>query len=436
MTSSFARQFIFLVLPAGLLLAACTTYRPLPLPAAPDFTPIVIDHPLTMVDVASLAVARNPDLVASRRKASVAQAQSFAAGLLPDPQLTASIDKPTAPAGLATAYALGLSEDLQALLTHPAKATAAEAAADQAKLSSLWDEWQTIEKACTLYVQHVIGAQKRALLLAAAARLSGQAMRSDRALAMRDVTLDQAGADLALAMDAESLANTASRDALTADGGLKALIDAPPGIDLVYGSLGAPHIFSQEDLENALARVDQVRPDLLALKAGYRSQEENVWIAVLSQFPTISLGPSRAVDTSNVHTTGLALTMNLPIFSGARGEIRVQSATRAQLHAEYQARLDQTTADAWRLWKEIALLRGQIGALEGKLPAFRRMADTAAKAHANRDIAPATYLAIEASLTARESELLDLRTLLWLDVIALHTLLGAPYVTIPGSGGA
>ncbi len=430
-----ARPIAAFVLSAGLL-SACTVYHPLPLPEAPNFKPIAVDHPLTMTEVAALAVARNPDLVASRRKAAVAEAQSFAAGLLPDPQLTASADLPTAPPGLATAYAFGLSEDLQALLTHPAKAAAAEAAADQAKLAALWDEWQTIEKACTLYVQRVLADRKRVLLLAAADRLSAQSQRASRALANRDVTLDQAGADLAAALDAESLANVASRDALTADSGLKALIDAPPDAVLNLGDLAPPLLYTRDELREALTRLDKVRPDLLALKAGYRSQEENVWVAVLSQFPTMSLGPTRATDTSNVHTTGLALTLNLPIFNGARGEIRIQSATRAQLHAEYQARLDQTAADAWRLWNEIELLEAQLAALEAKLPAFRRMAEVAQKAHANRDIAPATYLAMQTTLTARESELLDLRSALWLDAIALHTLLGTPYVMPPNRGGA
>lgn len=435
MTSACVRQLAVMLAPFSLL-GACTIYHPLPLPEATDFKPIAATHPLSMADVAILAVERSPDLVASRRKAAVAEAQSFAAGLLPDPQLSASVDQPTAPAGYATGYALGLSEDLQALLTHPAKATAAEAAADQAKLSSLWDEWQTIEKACTFYVQRVIGERKRSLLLAAAARLSRQAQHSTTALQMRDVTLDQAGADLAAALDSESLANTASRETLTADSGLKTLIDAAPGTDLAFEGIGMPNTFTQEEMRYALARIDKVRPDLLALKAGYRSQEENVWIAVLSQFPTITFGPTRSADTSNVHSTGLALTINLPIFTGARGEIRIQSATREQLRAEYQARLDQTTADAWRLWNEIELLRGQIGGLEAKLPAFRRMAETAEKAHANRDIAPATYLAMQATLTAREGELLDLKSALWLDVIALHTILGVPYVTPPDRRGA
>ena len=410
-------------------LASCTVYRALPLASGPDYSalPPPPVGPLDMAAVATLAVQRNPDLVASRRKADVAEAQSFAAGLLPDPQLSASLDHPTA-LGFVSGYMLGLSEDLQALLTHPARASAAQAAADQAKLSVLWDEWQTIEKASALYVQKTTADEKQAMLARIEVVLATQSGRSAKALAMHDATLDQAGVDLVAALDTASQRSSASRDALTADINLKALIDVNPTATLMLAGLGEPESFTPEQLNSALDNLTHSRPDLLALQAGYRSQEEAVWIAVLSQFPTITLGFTRGADTSNVHTIGLTATVNLPIFNGARGEIHVQSATRAQLHAEYQARLDQTTADAWRLWQEMNLLRKQIGELKAALPTFRKMAEIGRRAYASRDLAPATYILMQTSLTARESELLDLQSSLWIDSIALHTILGQPYV--------
>jgi outer membrane protein TolC len=41
-----------------------------------------------MDDIATIAVLHNPDLKAARAKVGVARAQAFAAGLLPDPQLS------------------------------------------------------------------------------------------------------------------------------------------------------------------------------------------------------------------------------------------------------------------------------------------------------------------------------------------------------------
>jgi outer membrane protein TolC len=425
------------ILVLAALLSGCTLYHPAPLPDAADLAPGIgalpgeaaPDHALDMRAVATLAVLHSPDLVALRAKSGVASAQAFAAGLLPDPQLTASVDHPSA-AGFVNGYALGLSEDLQALLTAPARAESAQATADAAKLNALWDEWQTIDKACTLYVQKVSAENKTRVLGETARLLSDQAARSSRAMSERSATLDQAGADLAAAMDTESQRNTAERDVLTADINLKSLLDLRPDSALQLLELGDPPPLTHDQVVARLATVAKARPDLLALRAGYHAQEEAVRIAVLSQFPSITFGGNHQADTSNVHTVGLSVSINLPIFNGARGEIAIQHATRAQLRAEYQARLDQTTADAWRLWQESELLLRQLSTLESRIPEFRRMAETSRAAYRNGDLAPATYVLMQTTLTARESELIDLRVALWNDTIALHTLLGTPYLSV------
>jgi outer membrane protein TolC len=416
------------------VLAGCQGYHREPLPDAPDFgapgKTSVPAGPLSLTAVAGLAVSNNPDLVASRAKADVASAQAFAAGLLPDPQFTGSVDYPSDP-GTVSAYALGLSEDLQQLLTFPSRQTQAEAARDQARLSLLWDEWQTIEMAGTLGVQKFYGDAKARQLGQSAALLQDQAAHSDQALAAGNATIDAAGGDLAVALDAASQSNQAERAALTADIGLKKLLNVAPGDTLLLSDPGDPGNFSKQDLNTALANITKTRPDLLALQAGYKAQEEAVRQSILEQFPAITFGYNRAADTTPIHTTGLSVAVNLPLFNGARGNIRIQHATRDQLHAEYQARLDQTTDDAWRLWQEIQLLRGELSSLQEKLPEFRHMAEVGLEAHANGDLPPATFVVIETSLQARESEFYDVETALWSDTLALHTLLGMPFSPPP-----
>ena len=415
------------------LLAGCQTYHAEPLPDAPDFGAAgktsVPAGPLSLTAVASLAVTNNPDLVASRAKADVAKAQAFAAGLLPDPQFNGSVDYPSDP-GTVSGYALGLSEDLQQLLTFPSRQNQAKAATDQARLSLLWDEWQTIEMAGTLGVQKFYGDAKARDLGQAAALLQDQAAHSDQALANGNSTLDAAGGDLAVALDALSQSNQAQRAALTADIGLKKVLNVAPDGTLLLSDPGDPGNFTKQDISTALANITKTRPDLLALQAGYKAQEEAVWQSILDQFPAITFGYNRAADTTPIHTTGLSITANLPLFS-APANIRVQHATREQLRAEYQARLDQTNADAWRLWQEIQLLHDELGKLEGKLPELRHMAEVGQEARANGDLPPATFVVIETSLQARESEYYDMETALWSDTIALHTLLGLPFSPPP-----
>ena len=62
--------------------------------------------------------------------------------------------------------------------------------------------------------------------------------------------------------------------------------------------------------------------------------------------------------------------------------------------------------------------------LEEKLPEFRHMAEVGQQARANGDLPPATFVVMETSLQARESEHYDLETALWSDTLALHTLFG------------
>jgi hypothetical protein len=77
------------------------------------------------------------------------------------------------------------------------------------------------------------------------------------------------------------------------------------------------------------------------------------------------------------------------------------------------------------------LLRGELGKLEEKLPELRHMAEAGQQARANGDLPPATFVVIETSLQARESDYYDVETALWSDTVALHTLLGIPFSPPP-----
>jgi len=413
--------------------SGCAFYQPDPLPLAPELAPTapaLSDHALTLGEVAAQAVLRSPDLAIERRRADVTSAQAFAAGLLPDPQLTASLDHPTVQGlGLVNAYALGLSQDLQALLTEPSRSETAVSRRKQAELDLLWAEWRTIQNALDLYVQKSFADRKVALLQNMTDILNAQSSRSMRALAGHNSTLDVAGADLSAALDISSQKDAAARIALQADADLKLLLNLAPSAKMELSELGEPDRLTKNDIEMALANVSHSRTDLLALQAGYHAQEESVRTAILQQFPTVSVGFTRAADTSNIQTTGLSVTLNIPIFGSTQAKIRTEQATRAQLRAEYLARLDQTETDAWRIWKALGLLRTQQNRLEASLPELRHMAQTGRTAYLAGNLAPATYVLLQTSLSAREGELLDLKATMWTDTIALRTILGiAPVI--------
>ena len=423
-------RFPFPLVTAALLLvlSGCATYSANPLPEKNDLNstvPAPGAPALDMDAVATVAVLNNPDLKAARAKARVAGAQAFAAGLLPNPQLTANLDHPTDhDVGLVNGYGLGLSYDLQALLTHPAAAAAANAARDQAELDLLWQEWQTVAQARTLYVQNIIATEKHGYLADAEQKYAAQAERSGRALQAGDITIDQAGTDLAVLLDIRSQLGEADRSALQADRSLHSLLGVAPDVRVPLQTLGTPEIPDRMTVDAALARLPQSRPDLRALQAGYRSQDELLFKAVLSQFPNISLGFTKARDTSDVHTTGFGVTLDLPLFDQGEGEIAIQNATRDQLRAEYQARLDQATGDAWRLWTEMQQLKAEIEDIEARLPQFQMTVDAVERSYQAGDLAVPTYFTMLNTLLTRQTELFDLKQSLWSDALALSSVLG------------
>src|SRR5476649_1314989 len=97
---------------ASLLSVDVSRLRLAPLPARTIDPAKGIDP----TDAAILAVLGSPDLAAKRAAAHVAEAQAFAAGLLPDPQLALSADFPVNPLVAVTAYGITPSIDLQALI--------------------------------------------------------------------------------------------------------------------------------------------------------------------------------------------------------------------------------------------------------------------------------------------------------------------------------
>jgi len=416
-------------------LAGCATYAPLPLPKSDDLAAAATVHappPLDMNAVATLAVLNNPDLRAARAKMHVAAAQAFAAGILPDPQVNASADHPTDRVNSPSdprypeydAYGFGLGLDLRALLTYPSSRTAAKAAYDQAQEDLLWQEWQTVAAARVLFVAQAIGADRSAFLAPEAQLLARAAAHSQAAFGEGNVSLEQVSADQAALAAIQGQEGAAQRNLLAAEHGMRALLGLKPDVAVPLAPLTAPPIPDRAAVTAAAARLPRVRPDLRALQHGYRSQEAQVRIAVLSQFPNVVVGFTRARDFSNVHSIGGAVSLTLPLFDRGRGQIAIQRATRAQLRAEYQARLDQASSDIWQLWSDMQELRGELEGLDRRLPPLQKSVDNARRAYADGNFPAANYLALVNAYLAAQSSRFDVLQSLWTDSIALAALTG------------
>lgn len=438
---SSLRNFAELLL--ALALAGCAHYRPEPLPTAPDlqkapqltiparqfWLPGLKPHPvpaqgLDETTVITLAVFNNPDLEAARLRTGVASAQLLEAGLLPDPQVDANF----ATSALNYGGVLGLSEDVRALLTRGAAKSAAGATAQQVNLEILWQEWQVAEKTRELFIQARADEQLEEVFTSARSLLDDRYRRDQAAMQRGDETAGIVAADLNALSDADTSLRGLEAEININRHALNALLGLQPDVELhLIGPAAAPAV-SKAEFDQAVASLPRRRADLLALQAGYRSQEETLRRAILAQFPALSAGVEFERDpVEGVNAIGPQVAMSLPLFNRNRGQIAIQKATREFLRQTYQARLDAAQSQADEVWKATEILERQRKDLDAQLPLLERTADAARQGLQEFNVNAPLYVTLESNLLAKRAEAIRLHSALESARSALNTLLGLPF---------
>jgi outer membrane protein TolC len=140
----------------------------------------------------------------------------------------------------------------------------------------------------------------------------------------------------------------------------------------------------------------------------------------------LGISINRARDTGNAHTTGLSISLILPLFSGNRGNIAIERATRKQLREEYRARLAQVQIDVNRLLDLQAILREQQDNLRTYLPHLKTLVARARRAYRRGDIGALTFLNMESTWVSKRLEQISLVQAVWENHIALEALLALP----------
>ncbi|MDX6655137.1 MAG: hypothetical protein QOH18_2711, partial [Solirubrobacterales bacterium] len=201
-----AGQPVRIILFLGLLLTGCATTSPLELPRQAGLAAnpnalrhdgITLTHPLTIAQIAALAVQNNPDLIATRAQHGVAQAQVLQAGMLPNPQVTTAYLPLVAGVGTTSAWNAGIGEDIRSLITLSSTRRAARAGADQIDAQILWQEWQTIGQVRLLCVDIIEADHTLALLRQNGELLAGRYRKSRQAMMAGNETLTGSTPDLA-----------------------------------------------------------------------------------------------------------------------------------------------------------------------------------------------------------------------------------------------
>lgn len=414
---------------AILLLSGCVAYRAKPLPSAPRW----IVHPhsangrslrqLTLRSATLRALQNNPSYSASLLQAHVSALQLRRAGLLPDPQFSASLDTPTTP-GYTHGWSVGVTQDLSTLVTRSASIRSARERLAQKRLELLWQGWTLAQKTASDYVALWDAQERVALLSKQVNALQTQQRALDTALARGDITRQQQAAALTTLSQAQAQLSQARQDRASGRLTLNEDMDFAPDVNYALRSPDIPVLPAEVVVERALRRLPDARPDLLALAAGYRAADADFRAAVLAQFPGISINLNRASDTSNVLTDGFGISLNLPLFGRAQAKARIARATRNQLHAAYQARLDSADSQARALYARLRQVQRRSRALQQQLKPLRQLAEQATKAFRAGHFSAAEWSSVQSNLIAREIEALQARATLAKGQVALAALLG------------
>ena len=425
------------------MLASCAIYHPKPLPrgstllriaqlrasrrtfALPGLKAEPLDPAagLTAVNIMQLAVAADPLLRAERARLGIARAQLFAAGLLPDPVLSGGLGKSPTRIG----YSIGLMQDVRALVTLRAARSAARARSRQVDLQVLWQEWQVAERARVLFIQ---ARQEQALaqVLRPLRHLLGLLVqREQRELARGTVAAARTAAALA-AWDAAQQRWRALELAQNRTWhGLDALLALRPGTHLMLRGTAEVMPLSHATLRAALAALPDRRPDLLALRAGYASDQQQLREAILRQYPMLGVGVDYAHSADQgVRTVGFNVQLTLPLFNRNRGGIAIARATRAYLYRQYQARLDAAINGADQVEHAVRIMHRQLRVLDARAEHLERARAAADLSYRRGELTLAGYCAVLGSLDAVRADVIGLQAALQRARAALDMLLAQP----------
>jgi outer membrane protein, heavy metal efflux system len=384
----------------------CAKYHSLPLNGAvkkasalPDLQKVgvyaaTIQHPvlrpvqfdlqdgLTPDEAAILAVYANPSLRAERDLLAEAQAQLVQAGLLPNPQISASIDRPTGGtmAGTNTASSVGLGWDVTSLFTRPSLIRAAGEQKTQVDLSVAWREVQ-VAAAARASVYRLIAMEQQQKLMVNLHQSALRHMSALKRAAQTGLSTEQEMAPVRvivqnIEIDQEKMEKAFRQEQLF----LRRLLGVSPNYAIrIQNGTSLPTHLKLPSEGKLVADLSRRRLDILALRHGYTSQEEALRTAILDQFPRISLGINHARDNSNLFTIGAGVSIEFPIFDRNQGRIAQERATRQQLYDAFTNRIFQARADvaalinrAHSLNRRITLNKQALNTLKSTLSNYQK----------------------------------------------------------------
>lgn len=406
---------------AAALLGGCATYHALPLARGPDLAPrlsllratvppmragarprrIDLSRALSLNDIGLLAVLNDPALRSQRGERGLAQAGLLQASLLPNPMASLTFE-PLVSSGVAPSWTAILTENVRAILTYHTRVESAHFALGQVDADLLWREWQVAQQARLLALNLYWGGRSVNLARRELGLLDREVRAVRSATKARILGLAALAPLLAAQASAEQFLDTANLTQLRGWQDLDALLGLAPGVRFAIATPVLPPMPSS--LKSEIGRLPERRPDLVALRLGYRSADENVRTAIMGQFPLLTLGGEWDQDNTNTRNAGPTAAFDLPIFNRNQGQIAEARATRRLLHEQYQSRLDQAVGMARGLAARIRQLTGDLGRARRAARVDEAMSRAARKAYAQENLGQRSLVDYETTALERRIE--------------------------------
>jgi outer membrane protein TolC len=373
-------------------------------------------------DAAAIALYSNPALRAIRNRRGLASAQLIQAGILPNPVVSYARDFVSGgnTAGTVTAYNFTAAWEFTALIPFLPKQSAARKNFRSVDLDVAWQEWQIAMNA-RVAVYRVLSLDAQ---VARASEATEGLQQSTDAVRKATEVHEKTVLDLA-AVEAASQDSRATTLALQQEFekqrlGLNKILGVEPETNVTLrGGLTLPTRLAPPNERELFDGLESRRLDLLGLQQGLESQDATVRAAVLAQFPKMSAAFVKASDTTNVHTTGFNVAVDVPIFDRNQGVIATERATRQRLRDEYNQRVFEAHSDIAAGIADIRSLNRQIAAAEEALPLLEKLVSSALTAVEQRNADVLSYYTARSNLLQKRIQLIKLQE----QLLEAHTAL-------------
>jgi outer membrane protein TolC len=379
-------------------------------------------------DAAAIALYSNPALRSIRDRRGLASAQLIQAGILlqagilPNPVVSYSRDYVTGgnTAGTVTAYNFTAAWEFSALIPFLPKQTAAKKNYRSVDLDVAWDEWQIAVNARTA-VYRVLGLN--AQLAQAVEATEGLQQSTDtmrKAVDAHEKTVLELAAVESASQDSRATMLALEQEFHKQGLGLNKILGVEAEVKVALrAGLSLPTRLAPPEQHELADDLQARRLDLLGLQQGLESQDATVRAAILAQFPKMSAGFVKASDTTNVHTTGFIVAVDVPIFDRNQGVIATERATRQRLQDEYTQRAFEARSDIAVALADIRSLDRQITAAQEALPLLEKLVSSAQAATEQRNADVLSYYTARSNLLQKRVQLIKLQE----QLLEAHTAL-------------